>query len=309
MERRALLPQLHAFRRSASPAERNIIDFIQRDPQAAVAKSVRALAAETFTSPSTVARFVRRFGFPGYREFQRELVYELSPLYEGADAPACGPGQSGGAEAALGTALRAALRSVRATEALLDPALLARCAGLIRGSRVVDLFAVGPSWLVARDLEARLFSAGVECHLDGDARTQLRRARAMRTGDVALAISRSGRTEEVLACARAARGRGAAVAAITCAGNEGSLSELADCLLQTAPPEPSDAPPDPSAVSPGLPAAHPVPGICLSQLLVVDALCAVYGEGADRPAAQVIPFDRLRTRGCGGAANGMAQAV
>lgn len=280
MERRGLLLRLKERRRYASPAERNIIDFIQRDPQAVIAKSIRALADETFTSPSTVVRFARKLGCAGYKEFQRELVYELASAREGSDIALEDIRQGDSADAIVGKVLQSDVRSLQATERLLDRAVLDRCAELVKACRVVDLFGIGASLLVARDFEMKLARVDKECHLDDDWHNQLLRARNMHADDLAVVISYSGLTEEMVECARAARERHATVIAITRVGNETGLSAQADYVLGIASSEP--------LIRSG------AMGSRMSQLLVIDALYAVYVTKDYERCSQIIRHNYIR---------------
>ena len=75
-----LLLRLKEQKPYASPSERNIIQFVQADPQRVLSMSIRELAEQTYTSPSTVVRFCRKLGCDGYKGFQRELVYEFAAM-------------------------------------------------------------------------------------------------------------------------------------------------------------------------------------------------------------------------------------
>ncbi len=66
------------YRKNASSAERDIVDYILSDPEAAVGQSIHKLAAQTYTSASTVVRLCKKLGCGGYKEFQQALIYELA---------------------------------------------------------------------------------------------------------------------------------------------------------------------------------------------------------------------------------------
>ena len=78
MPTRGLLLRIRECKHSSSPAMRSLAEDIGRDPHAASVCSIRDLAAASHTSASTVVRFCRKLGCDGYKEFQRELVYELA---------------------------------------------------------------------------------------------------------------------------------------------------------------------------------------------------------------------------------------
>ena len=53
-----LILRLNEQRPYASPAERNIIAYVQANPQAVLSLSIRELASATYTSPSTITRII-----------------------------------------------------------------------------------------------------------------------------------------------------------------------------------------------------------------------------------------------------------
>lgn len=258
---RGLLLKIRELKQSTSPAVRDLALSIDCDPRAAAALNIRDLAKASCTSPSTVVRFCRKLGCSGYKEFQRELVYELASMDDLNDVALedISPGDE--AEHVLRKVLTSDIRSMGATERLLDPRMLELCAEAIASCRVACLFGIGASLLVAQDLEAKLNRVDKECRCQQDWHGQLLMARNMHADDVAVIVSYSGLTEEMLTIARYAHARGARVIAITRAvGSE--LADEADLVLGVASSEP--------LIRSGAMASR------MSQLLVVDVLYAVY---------------------------------
>lgn len=257
-----LLLRLKEQKPYASPSERNIIQFVQADPQRVLSMSIRELAEQTYTSPSTVVRFCRKLGCDGYKGFQRELVYEFAAMQERSDIALreIDPADSVGEivdKVAQGDVL-----SIEATSRLLDMVTLSTCADLIGSCRVADVFGIGASLLVAHDLEMKLTRVDKECHVYDDWHNQWLCARNMHADDLAIVVSYSGFTDEMIECARCAHRRGAPVIAITRMGNDAGLARHVDYVLGIAASEP--------LVRSG------AMGSRMSQLFVVDALYAVY---------------------------------
>ncbi len=61
-----------------SCTERGIAERILSDPQLVVDLSVHELAQKTFSSPSTIVRMCAHTGYSGYKEFRRDVTYELA---------------------------------------------------------------------------------------------------------------------------------------------------------------------------------------------------------------------------------------
>ncbi len=124
--------------------------------------------------------------------------------------------------------------SLEATEQLLNKDSVDACVKLLEHSRVIDLFGIGASLLVARDFQLKLLRVDKPCNLSGDWHTQLLYAKNMRPSDLAVAISYSGLTKEVVTCAKIAKENGATVIAITRNSPGTDLVRYADRTLSVA---------------------------------------------------------------------------
>ena len=258
---KGLLLGVRELRHSTSPAIRDVAETIERDPRKMVNLSVRELAAASRTSASSVIRLCRKLGCEGYREFQRELMYELASMDGINDVALEDIVPEDDVDSVLEKVLRSDVRSMEATARLVDPGVLAECARAIANCRTVNLYGVGASLLAARDMQTKLERVDKVCRIQDDWHGQLLSARNLHADDVAVVFSYSGLTEEMLTVARYARDHGATVIAITRAiGSE--LADEADLVLGVASSEP--------LIRSG------AMGSRMSQLLIVDALYATY---------------------------------
>lgn len=262
MPGKGLFLRMREQKQNASPAARSIIEYIEKDPQVVSAQSIHELAVNTNTSASTVVRFCRKLGCDGYKEFQRELVYELAWMAEEGDIALGDITPDDVATRVVRKVMSSNVRSIEATERLLNVRTLEQCAEALVRCRVVDLFGVGASLLVAHDLELKLTRTDKECHVYDDWHNQMLCAKNMHADDLAIVFSYSGMTSEMITVARYAHERGAKVIAVTRALGAGDLYDEADWVLGVAASEP--------LVRSGAMASR------MSQLAVVDALYAVY---------------------------------
>lgn len=262
MPTKGLFLRMREQKREGSPAVRSIVEYIENNSHAASAQSIHELAASTNTSASTVVRFCRKLGCGGYKEFQHELVYELASMTEEGDVTLEDISPDDVASRVVRKAMSSDIRSIEATERLLDIRTLDQCAEELVRCRVVDLFGVGASLLAARDLEQKLARTDRECHVYDDWHSQMLCAKNMHEDDLAVVFSYSGMTSEMIKVAQYAHERQAKVIAVTRAVGAGDLYEAADWVLGVAASEP--------LVRSGAMASR------MSQLAVVDALYAVY---------------------------------
>lgn len=256
--------RLEEFRRHASYSDRKIIDYILADVERAAGLSIRALADATETSISTVLRLSKKLGYEGYRGFQRALIYDLAVRRRSAQATMGDVEPSDSTRVTINKITNKSMRTLDVTAQAIDPDAIDACVDRIMGARSVNLFGIGASLLVAKDLQLKLLRAAVPCNCCDDWHSQLLYAKNMTPDDFAIAISYSGMSEEVITCARHAKEAGATVAAITSVGANTSLMKYTDIVLGVAASE--------RGLRSGAMASR------LAQLNVVDILFSVYSN-------------------------------
>jgi DNA-binding MurR/RpiR family transcriptional regulator len=93
---------------------------------------------------------------------------------------------------------RNSILAIRDTAELLDPDALERAAIAIFNARSVRIFGVGASGMVGQDLHSKLMRINKNSYFATDHHSQLTYAASMTEQDVAVLISMSGTTSEVL---------------------------------------------------------------------------------------------------------------
>ncbi|MBW9205351.1 MurR/RpiR family transcriptional regulator [Mumia sp. zg.B17] len=209
-------------------------ECILDDPHSAVAGTISDLAASAGTSTGAVSRLCRTLGLDGYPSLRVSVIREAAATAYGswnADiSREIAPGDSLADVARTLEAVGA--RAVHSTLAGLDLDAVAAAAGAISGAKRVHVYAVSGSGVMARELELRLSRIGIACWTYADVHDGLVAAAQLGDGDVAIAISYSGETDETLDMLATARDRGALTVAIT-AGPRSRLAALADNVLVT----------------------------------------------------------------------------
>lgn len=234
----SLLARLQQYRESASPAERGLVMKLLEDPEAIAGLSIHELAELGFASPSTVSRLCRKLGLRGYRDFQRQLIYDLALLRESERSMIDDLHPTDTTAQTAAKVVKGNIDALTLTEKLNDASVFDACVDLMAEARAINLFGMGASLLSARDLHYKLLRIGVVCNLIDDWHGQLLYASNSGPGDVAIAISYSGSTREVNTCVSKARERGARIIAITGSGFDSALASLADEVLLVASTEP-----------------------------------------------------------------------
>ncbi len=253
--------QVVALLQGGSPSQRQLSEFILRDPVFVATHGIEDVARATTISPSTISRYVRDLGLPGYAEFRSgvgDTVHALiAPVTKLGARLSASPGGQGAAETSLAAA---ALHLA----ALLDPASadgIRAVSAQLKGARQV--------WVMGFGLSAHLaaiLTLGLQPYRDGVVNvvqyggTEVAAARLMSAGpgDMVIAIAFPRYSADVTDLARAAKAAGARIVAIT-DSSAAPLARLADDLLLA-------------------PAQHPVlsssslPGLAVIEALVSEFL-------------------------------------
>ncbi|BBH70270.1 RpiR family transcriptional regulator [Actinoplanes sp. OR16] len=231
-----VLVRLRTMMASLPRAEQAIARRVLDDPGAAAEMTISELAQLCGTSETTVTRFCRSIGLRGYAQLRLHLAAEAERLRADDRADTVLGGDIG-REDTLSDLIKkvgyADARAVEDTVAHLDVAVLEGLVTALLGASRIDVYGVGSTSVVALDAAYKLHRAGLPASAWSDVHAALMSASALRGGDVALAISHSGRTREILDVLAEAKRRGATTAVIT-SNPQSPAAARADLVLTTA---------------------------------------------------------------------------
>lgn len=229
------LARIRAALPSLPPSERRVADAVLADPARASGLSISALAQQAETSVATVMRFCRTVGIANYPQLRLALAAAAARENAlGRERPA--PGTDISATDTLAEIVSKIIyNEVRALEdsgAGLDVEVLGRAVDAVAGARRIDIFGVGASAFVGQDLHQKLHRIGRMAFVWTDRHAALTATALLGPGDVALAVSHSGETEDTVEPLQAAAERGATTIALTNVPRS-TLAESADLVLTT----------------------------------------------------------------------------
>ena len=218
------------------PAERRVAEAVMADPAKVSESSITTVARQCQTSETTVLRFCRALGLAGYPELRialaRAAQWEESGHFGGSPVTGVITRTDTLAEV-VAKVTHAEARSVEDTGAALDLDALEATVSAVAAAGRVDVYGTGASALVGHDLQLKLHRIGLVSFLWSEHHQALASAALLGTGDVAIGISHTGATVEVVDALRVARERGATTVAITnFAGS--AVAAHADVVLVTA---------------------------------------------------------------------------
>ncbi|WEO96737.1 MurR/RpiR family transcriptional regulator [Streptomyces sp. FXJ1.172] len=255
----SLAAKVRTLAPSMTRSMQRVAEAVANDPAGCAALTVTGLAELTGTSEATVVRTARLLGYPGYRDLRLALA-GLAAQQQSGRAPAITTDIAvDDSIADVVTKLAYEEQQTLAdTAAGLDTVQLGAAVTALAGARRTDVYGIGASGLVAQDLTQKLLRIGLIAHAHSDPHLAVTNAVQLRSGDVAIAITHSGTTGDVIEPLRVAFEHGATTVAITGRPNA-PVTQYADHVLPTSTSRESEL--RPAAMSSRT-----------SQLLVVDCL-------------------------------------
>lgn len=255
----ALAAKVRTMAPSMTRSMHRVAETVATDPAGCAQLTVTGLAERTGTSEATVVRTSRLLGYPGYRDLRLALAGLAAQQASGsaptvtADIAVDDPISEVVAKLALDEQ-----QTLADTASGLDTTQVEAAVAAIAGAGRTDIYGVGASGLVGQDLAQKLLRIGFVALAHVDPHLAVTGAVQLGSGDVALAITHSGGTDDVVEPLRVAFDRGATTIAIT-GRPDAEIAQYADHILTTSTARESEL--RPAAMSSRT-----------SQLLVVDCL-------------------------------------
>lgn len=224
---RTVGPRIRMMMPHLTPLEARIVDMMlgRRDFDASI--PLKAIAEDAGVSEALIVKIVKKLGFSGFRDFRialddynhqptTELHQELSP-------------EDTGRELAQ-KVFRTSLHALEETLAIFDPEAFERAADLIFQGVQRDLYGIGGSAQIARDVAHKFLRIGIRTSVFDDAHMMLMSASLLGKGDVAIGFSHSGTTTAVIEPLELARRNGARIIVLTNYATS-PLASIADVVL------------------------------------------------------------------------------
>lgn len=264
-----VLDQIGAVRATLSPAERKVADQVQDHAGELLSANISAIARRAGVSDPTVLRFCRSLGYQGFQEFKLALAGSLaSPTYATSTFSEYRIADTDPMTTVAGKVVEASQGAFAALLEQLDPDVLEEAVTALARARRVEFYGLGASATVAADAHHKFFRLNMTCIAYSDSHMQAMSAATLTGEDVVLAVSKTGRTVELVNNATVARRQGATVIALT--QPESPLAAAASQVIGV------DLPEDTDFVTPMTSR--------LAHLAVIDMLAAAVA--ARRPGAE-----------------------
>jgi RpiR family transcriptional regulator, carbohydrate utilization regulator len=215
-----MLERVRASIPALPPAEQRVAKLLLTDPRSFATLPVTELAERSHVSKPTVVRFCRSVGYDGLADFKLKLAGSVNEGVPFVHRSVDDDDKAGDIIVkVVDNAVSALLRYRNAAAAPAVERAIAALAEAGRSGKRIEFYGVGNSGIVAQDAQHKFFRLGVLATAVSDGHVQVMSATMLTAGDVAVIISNSGRSKDLLDVAELARKKGATVILMTASGS------------------------------------------------------------------------------------------
>lgn len=209
-------------------AEKKIADWILDNPTGLIPLSITELAEKCGCGEATIVRFAKRLSFGGYQELKISLARE-----EGSSELTDGITEKDSCSEIFDKVSNDIYCSLELTKKILNNNDFEEAANRLINARQIMIYGLGNSASVALDFEHKLLRAGLRASSFTDNHMQAITASHLTGKDVAIGISHSGSSKDIVDALNIAKSHGAATIAITNKGKS-PITKVSDITLFTA---------------------------------------------------------------------------
>ena len=223
-----------------SKAEQKVADYFLANSEHIYTYPIAELAKASGVSSGTWVRFCKSIGYSGLKELKLALFNNVSEdkSYESTDKSLVFTDikEHKSTEHIVESVEASSIKAIQNTFEILNLEALEEAAELIFEAKSVRIFGVGASALVAFDLAHKLLRIGINAIFVSDVHVQLTIAATTLPEDLAIIISNSGSTKEILEIQEHIVANKAKNIVITSIGRS-PITSNSDILLNTSSPE------------------------------------------------------------------------
>lgn len=211
-------------------SEKLIADYLLSNNESIINLSAKEIGEITNTSAATLIRFSKKLGFESLNEMKLKLSMSLRDIKEKADFEYINKKLE---TTDIIYGIKKSIDKVMdKTVNLIQEEDLEKAIDLLSKAKNIYIYSVGVSGLVGQDFYYKLSRINKRCIAHVDTHLQITSSILMEPEDVAVAISYSGTTKEVIKCVENANKNNVPVISITKASISNKLEYLSDITLK-----------------------------------------------------------------------------
>ncbi|WP_138417648.1 MurR/RpiR family transcriptional regulator [Aquibacillus sediminis] len=228
-DKQQCLPRIRSHYSTFSDKEKQVADYILENPQQVVHGTINQVADDIGIADSTVFRFCKRLGFKGFQALKIVLATEIvEPMQDIHERIAENDSEKTVAEKVFFSNIK----TLEDTLKIVDDNALKSAVDAICKARKIECFGIGGSNIIALDAYHKFIRTGIPVFAQPDTHLQLMAASQMTSEDVAILISHTGMTKDILEILEVTKDNGVKTIGITGFANS-SLSKNVDIPLYT----------------------------------------------------------------------------
>ena len=205
--------RLEALRSSLTPTEKKLAAFILQNADTIIHHTISELAAAAEVSIATVTRLSQNCGYSGYSQLRLLLAKDMALI---PVTPSGGELQVSDEVSVIRDKLIGATsQSLQDTQRMINVESLLMAAEMMAGAGRIEVYGIGGSSTVAIDIRHKLLKLGLPVAAYSDNDLMMISSSALKSGDLAIGVSHTGRSEPVVAALTNARHSGAKALALT----------------------------------------------------------------------------------------------
>jgi DNA-binding MurR/RpiR family transcriptional regulator len=230
VETRELQPKINSLLYTLTKSEKKVAKFVLHSMDQVIHMSITDLAEQAIVGETTVLRFCRKVGFKGYQEFKlavaKATVHPLANLH---------------GDIAEGDELQFMIQKITSTNVqalqdtfgLTDTSQLEKAIDMILTHNKIYFYGVGVSGITAADAKSKFLRIGLTVDAISDSHLQAMSAATLSENDVAVGLSVSGSTRDIVEALHIAKENGAKIITIT-HFTRSPITKISDLVLLTA---------------------------------------------------------------------------
>lgn len=209
-------------------SEKKIADWLFENPNEILSLSIVDLADRCGCSEATIVRFAKKLGFSGYQGLKISLAQETNSTSVSTNIT-----NNDSLEEIYDKVCNDIYCSLERTKMVLNTDTLEEVCKKISSAEKIVIFGLGNSASIALDASHKLLRTGCNAYAYSDNHMQVIVASHLTSNDVAIGISHSGSSKDIVEALKIAKESGATTVAITNSGKS-PIQKYSDFTLFTA---------------------------------------------------------------------------
>lgn len=225
---KSIFLNIRAEYQKMGPGEQKIADLLLSDPSSILPLSITEFSQKANCGNATLVRFSRRLGLNGYKELKIAVAQEMSTL--SSEEEQISPSDT--CYAMFTKRLRNVQTTLQQTRFALNPDSMNLAAKKIMNAKRIVIFGLGNSAAIAHDAQHKFLRVGLNASACSDNHLQMIIASHLNADCVAIGISHSGHSVDIIEALKVSHICNATTICLTRQGSS-PITEVSDICLFT----------------------------------------------------------------------------